>query len=209
MYFAGYDRYVSYSPYLAALDNMLEDQGMKMTKYISSSYLEGVKLNGTTYAIPNYNVAGKYKYMLIDRELYDKYYQLTPLNEIRTVFDLEPFIHRVKDYEDVLPIARILRNSRSQLAFFWSVNPDNLEMTSDFSLVGYTYTDYSLLNRGETLMSFQNLFENDTFTKNFRTLMEYKLDSCFGTATEGDRAGGIVCDRQRVHAPQMRCGDCQ
>lgn len=188
VYFAGYDRYVSYSPYLSALDNMLEDQGMKMTKYISSSYLEGVKLNGTTYAIPNYNVAGKYKYMLIDRELYDKYYQLTPLNEIRTVFDLEPFVHRVNDYEDVLPIDADFEELKSQLAFFWSVNPDNLEVTSDFSLVGYTYTDYSLLNRGETLMSFQNLFENDTFTKNFRTLMEYKLDSCFGTAAEGDRA---------------------
>lgn len=78
VYFAGYDRYVSYSPYLAALDNMLEDQGMKMTKYISSSYLEGVKLNGTTYAIPNYNVAGKYKYMLIDRELYDQVLSADP-----------------------------------------------------------------------------------------------------------------------------------
>lgn len=188
VYFAGYDRYVSYSPYLTGLDGMLDDQGMKMTKYISASFLDGVKLNGTTYAIPNYNISGKYKYMMIDRELYDKYYQLTPLNEIRTVFDIEPFVYRVRQHEEVLPIDADFEELKSQLAFFWSVNPNSLNVTSDFSLVGYTYTDYSLLNRGETVMSFQNLFENETFTNNFRTLMEYKLDNCYGNVADGDRA---------------------
>lgn len=190
VYFAGYDRYVSYADagYLKNLDDMLEDEGMKMTKYISDAYLNGVQYGQTTYAIPNYNIAGKYKYMLIDRELYDKYYQLTPLNQINTVFDLEPFISRVSKYEDVLPIDSTFEDLKSQLAYFWSVNPGTLEVTKDFSLVGYTYTDYSKLNRGEVLLEFQNLLNTDSFTQNFRRLMEYKLDNCIGVAEEGERA---------------------
>lgn len=190
IYFADYDRYVSYisESYLANLDDILEDDAAKLTKYVPETFLEGVRHNGSTYAIPNYNIAGKYQYMLIDRELYDKYYQLTPLNEIRTVFDLEPFISRVRKYEDVLPIDAEFEELKSQLAYFWSVDPGTLEVTDEFSLVGYTYTDYSLLNRGEVLIEFQNLFENDLFTKNFRTLMEYRLDGCIGSTDDGERA---------------------
>lgn len=190
LYLSGMDRYYEYADlgYLEALDDLLDDQGKKWTKYISESVLAGVQYEGVTYAVPNYNRIGEYRYMLIDRQLYDEYYLNATVNEIRNVFDLEPFVYRVSQYQkDVLPIASTFEDLKDQLAFFWTVNPETLEWSNDFSVVGYTYKDYSILGRGQTVLEFQNLFSDSTFTKNFSVLMEYKLSDAIGEAKEGQR----------------------
>lgn len=59
---------------LTALDSYLTAESKQLTKYIYPWFLAQTKINGATYAIPNNHIIGEYTYMLINKQLADKYY---------------------------------------------------------------------------------------------------------------------------------------
>ncbi|MBE6605711.1 MAG: hypothetical protein E7635_01555 [Ruminococcaceae bacterium] len=75
-YIPDYDTFVKYQAdgHLSALDTELSSTGKLMVSYIHPNILSAGQLNNTTYAILNNKPIGEYTYLLLNRELLDKYY---------------------------------------------------------------------------------------------------------------------------------------
>ena len=161
----------------------------KISSFVSSSLLDAVKNKGTAYAIPNNNVIGEYTYMLIDKQLFDKYYHTASLDSIFSVADLGPFLEDVAAYDkEVLPINADVNYCMSMIAHYWDIHPETYAVTGDFSVLGYAYSSADRVNRGDIVLKFDNLFQNDTYLTALRNLMDFKYKGYFGTAAEGQRS---------------------
>lgn len=89
--------------YLQSLDDELNNNSKLLRKYIHPTFLNAGKVEGSTYAIVNNRLMGEYTYLLIDKELADKY-RLFP-DEVETLVDCEAFLDSVKANEkDVVPL---------------------------------------------------------------------------------------------------------
>ncbi len=97
----GMDMLLDYtkSQRLTQLDQYLTAEAKQLSKFIYPSFLEQTKINGATYAIPNNHIIGEYTYMLINKDLADKYY-FNPANFIRMDDDTtKKFIEDVAENE--------------------------------------------------------------------------------------------------------------
>ncbi|MBR5871572.1 MAG: hypothetical protein IKZ09_11115, partial [Clostridia bacterium] len=89
--------------YLQSLDDELNNNSKLLNKYIYPTFLNAGKVDKTTYAIVNNRILGEYTYLLIDKELADKY-KLFP-DEVDTLADCEAFLDNVKANEKgVVPL---------------------------------------------------------------------------------------------------------
>ena len=95
-----------------------------------------------------------------------------------------------KSDPDVIPVDATYDQMVDLLAHYWSIDPETYEEDSSrFSLLGYRYTNPKTLSKGQTVLSFQNLFNDATFRKNYYELNRMRLDNgYFGTAAEGQKA---------------------
>ncbi|NLE13104.1 MAG: ABC transporter substrate-binding protein [Clostridiales bacterium] len=88
---------------LTALDEQLSIGSKILGKYIHPTFLSACKLNKKTYAIPNYHVVGEYTYMLLNKELVDKYYY--DADDLKTFTDIGDYLDDMLKYEpDVVPV---------------------------------------------------------------------------------------------------------
>lgn len=89
---------------LAPLDEELSVNSKILLDYIYPTFLSAAKIEGVTYAIPNNHMVGEYEYILINKELFDKYY-FDP-DKVSTISDLQEFVETVgtqeKNYIPVL-----------------------------------------------------------------------------------------------------------
>jgi hypothetical protein len=115
--------------YLSSLSEELSTSSKKLNTYISSSLLNGVQIEGGVYAIPNNVPIGEYTYMMIDKELFDTYYQ--KIDKVGSVLDLEVFLNDVKNYngdktpEDegyVVPLASTYEECLKMLCWYWDLS---------------------------------------------------------------------------------------
>ncbi len=130
-YLSGYDRYMEYyeNGWLSPLDEELATASKKLTDYISTSLLQGVQIEGSVYAIPNNVPIGEYTYMMIDKPLFDAYYQ--KIDKINSVVDLATFLSDVKHYNGdktpddegyVVPLQSTYEECMRMLCWYWDVN---------------------------------------------------------------------------------------
>ena len=180
----------SYKEWLAPLNTSdVSSEVKKIGSYVSASLLNAAKQKGTAYAIPNNNIIGEYTYMLIDKQLYDQFYHTASLDSVFSVADLGPFLEDVAAYaEGVLPINGDVISCMSMIAHYWDINPTNYSVTGDFSVLGYAYTSTDRVNRGDIVLKFDNLLDNDAYLTALRNLMDFKYKGYFGTAEEGQRS---------------------
>ena len=136
-YLSGYDKYMEYydEGHLYPLNEELGAASSKLTKYISAALLNGVQIDGEVYAIPNNVPIGQYTYMMIDKEIFDKYYHEIQDEEgnykINSVLDLEVFLNDVVDYNGdktpddpgyVVPLASTYQECLSMLCWYWDLS---------------------------------------------------------------------------------------
>lgn len=89
--------------YLQSLDDELNNNAKLLKKYIYPTFLTAGKVDGSTYAVVNNRLLGEYTYLLIDKELADKY-ALFP-DEVENLMDCEAFLDNVKANEPgVVPL---------------------------------------------------------------------------------------------------------
>ncbi len=140
-YLSGYDKYMEYynSEWLALLGEELSTSSKKLNDYISTSLLNGVQIEGGVYAIPNNVPIGEYTYMMIDKSLFDMYYQ--KIDKVGNVLDLNTFLNDVRNYNEaagktaedegyVVPLASTYEECLKMLCWYWDL----------------TYTDQSVYN---------------------------------------------------------------
>ncbi len=88
----GYDSYMDYveNELVEPLDMAIAEVGSKLRSYIYPTFLELAKVNSSTYGIPNNHVIGEYEYLLVNKELVEKY-DYSP-EELTTLTECEAFI---------------------------------------------------------------------------------------------------------------------
>lgn len=205
-YLSGYDNYAKYveAGILANLDSEIENNGKDLLTCISPALLDGVKLDGTTYAVPNNNVLGEYTYMVINKEVFDRYKY--NIDDVKNLLDLQNFLWDVNKYEskeDYVVFESDVHECMSQLVHYWNINPETYDISNDFSLMGTVLTDK--LNRGEMIYSFDSLFSTNKYVNILKQVMGYKLDGYFGEAEEGKTSvvkfvKGNCTDKARLEA---------
>ncbi len=131
-FLGGYDRYVEYygKDWLASLDEELASGSRKLNSYISPTLLNGVRLDGGVYAIPNNVQIGTYTYMMIDKELFDQYYN--KIEDVTTVLDLSTFLSDMKaenearkaagNTEEIVPLASTFEECMRMLVWYWDLD---------------------------------------------------------------------------------------
>ena len=132
-YLSGYDRYMTYynNEWLASLNEELSTSSKKLNDYISTALLSGVQVEGGVYAIPNNVEIGQYTYMMIDKKLFDAYYQ--KIDKIGNVLDLNSFFRDVKnenalnnktpdDAGYIVPLASNYAEVAKMLCWYWDMS---------------------------------------------------------------------------------------
>lgn len=192
IYLSGHDKYVEYidNGWIMALDTELSGNSKTISSYVSTSLLNAVKHEGSTYAIPNNNVIGEYTYMLIDKELFDKYYYTGTVDQVHSIVDVSSFIEDIANHEpDVLPINGDAAYCMSLIAHYWSIDPTTFTVdSSSFSVLGHAYAADEVVSRGSTVMTFDNLLANETYKESLMNLKAYEYAGYFGTPAEGQKS---------------------
>ena len=128
VYLSGFDRYNEFinNEWIQPLDEEISGASRKLTDYISSTLLSGVQIDGSTYAIPNNVSIGEYTYMMIDKELFDKYYYT--IDGVEDVLDTKYFLADIVKFEpEVLPLNSTYEECMGMLVWYWSLTYEEQE----------------------------------------------------------------------------------
>ena len=206
IYISGLDMYNEYidNEWIASLDEQIATTGKKLSDYISPALLGGVKVDGSTYAIPNNVMIGEYTYMLIDKTLFDTYYG--NINSVTNVVDadIERFLEDVAENSpEVLPIDGSFEDCMKQLVWYWNINYTeddfgnfsySIDTDNKFSVIGKVYGDPATVGRGQIELGVNSLFTQEEYREIYLTLKRYEFNNFFATENEtrGDAAVSFV-----------------
>ena len=196
IYISGLDMYNEYieNEWIASLDEQINTTGKKLNDYISSALLGGVKVDGSTYAIPNNVMIGEYTYMLIDKTLFDTYYG--NINSVTNVVDadIERFLEDVAENSpEILPLDGSFKDCMDQLVWYWNINYTeddfgdmsySVDTSNEFSVLGTVYGDPATAGRGQIELGFNSLFTQQEYRDIFLTLKRYEANGFFKTENE-------------------------
>lgn len=198
IYISGLDMYNKYieNEWIIPLDEHISTTGKKLNDYIPAALLNGVKSNGSTYAIPNNVQMGEYTYMMVDKELFDKYYY--DYEDINSVLDLGDFLEDVSEFEEgVLPLDSTFKDCIDQFVWYWNIEWEakedeegkqwfdyTINKDNQFSIIGALYGDPKNAGRGQIELGFNNLFANKEYTDIYLRLKEYEFNNFYKTETD-------------------------
>lgn len=216
----GYDKYMQLikaddgDSWLAPLDEQLENSAKKLKNYISAALLNGVKMDGSTYAIPNNVAIGEYTFMMIDKDMFDECYG--NYEDVKSVLDLKDFFadlsalypvgetHEGSKYPNgVVPINSTFDDCMKDFVWYWTLGYEefegedvdangkpvieysyNFDTTNKFSVLGALYNGPDSISRGKIELGFESLFTNSQYRDLFLKLKAYEFNNYFGSATE-------------------------
>lgn len=186
-YFGGYERYLEYinNGWLYGMKAQLTGEAMLITDYVSPLLLEGIKVNTVPYAIPNNHTIGQYTYMLINKEVADKYYYSSSLADFQNVTSLTVarFLADCK-VEGLVPVNGTMDDYLLMLANYWNISPtDPYTYTQAFSLVGEYIKDIHAQSITDGIQQFTKLLSSSEYVSALRTVEEFYLADYFGKGT--------------------------
>ena len=191
VYISGYNMYMEYinNGWIIPLNSQISTTGKELTYNISSTLLNAVKVNGETYAIPNNVQIGEYTYMLVDRDLAEKYKHT--YESFDNIVDCDAFVNDVlTNHKDILPIDATFKECMDLFVWYWNIDYETGEdgLTSysinrgnDFSLLGTFYSNPADVNRGSIELGFNSLFANKDYRDMLLCLKKYEMDGCYRT----------------------------
>ncbi len=190
-----YDEFVK-KGWLAPLNTYLNTgAAKKLREYISPTLLTGAMKGGEIYAVPNNNVIGEYNYMLLNKELMDRYSMaghfksgnMNTFNNSYVYRYLDMIIADAASNSNVLPIGATYKECLNLLAHYWSVDPATLELDgTDFSLFGALQSDFGNLKGGLTAPKAESLFANSEFVADYLQLNKYRLNDAVTVYSDGN-----------------------
>lgn len=146
-----------------------------LQKYIYPTYFSELKeLKGEIKAIPNNNMLAEYTYLLVDKELADKYD--FNINTFQSYSDLSSFLADVKENESVVPFAE----EPEALGIFYTFSED--------IAIGTYFDPINGFNADEENSGFEieNLFEIEEYVSHLELMEEYKTAGYFEGDAEKD-----------------------
>lgn len=140
--------YVDGEPLLVAMDEWLTLDYKQLKQYINPNVLLGGKVDGMTYAIPtNKQIASEYKYIVLDKELVEKYD--IDASKIKTLTSSETvkFLKAVKEGEpDVAPMLEKIEDAPGIVGLFSNEKTIFGTYLSNTSVVGIKTEPKNLLS---------------------------------------------------------------
>ena len=119
--------------YLEDLDDEISETGTSkaLNDYIHPVLFNHTKIEDSTYAIPNNHVIGEYTYLLVNRDMAEKYY----IHEA-TISDFKDCLDLIEDIKANESIAPVKAPFDDYLTYFWG---EDIE-SDGFSVLASTYT---------------------------------------------------------------------
>ena len=151
---------------IQALDGELIGSSAIINKYVNPMLMSAAATTTGTYAIPNNKLIGDYEYILLRKDLVDKY-SYDPAN-LTTLAKLETYINDVKA-DGVTPVLDT-----------YGVSPLAISMTGEDSFFG-SYVGYNPAQSNNAMP--RNLLENSSFQKEYGLINSLKAN---GTMVEGE-----------------------
>ncbi len=176
--------------YLADLTPYLDGENVAIKSHVNSNLLNGARVGGKMYGIPNNVTIGYYKYLLVDKALAEHHYLYE--SNFSTFVDSSKFV----DYAKCLEFAEYLAGDKEALAAQFGVDEiyplDHnfadfkfptvafFPKENENSVLGVVYAPTSTYTNTVKLI---NVFEHEAY-RNYYTLMaEAKLNSYYAPAT--------------------------
>ena len=176
LWLGGVEKYTEYveKEWLSQLNEELNGASKKLKDFIYPEFLDAANaMTDGTYAIPNNDIMGEYTYLLLNKELMEKYYY--DAATIKTIADIESFMADVVAYEkDYIPFAG---EAGLINVHYWSIDTETYEYDpSKFSMIGYVYP--SGAKHGANMV-FGNLLRNDEYKNQLLTLKTFEEKGYF------------------------------
>ena len=203
LFIGSYDKYLDYieNGWLAQLDATLKSGvAKKLTSYVYPAFLSAAKTENGYYAIPNNTVVGEYTALLVNKEICDKYSDISQITTLHSALDL---IKDVAKYEtDIDPVWCNSYRGYTNV-HFWSVSYtsdadgfETYEMNPEkFSVLGATYNpDYSskiITNPG--YYSFGSVLKDQSFVNQLKALKTLEFEGYYGAENSTNKfAVGVI-----------------
>ncbi len=190
VYIAGKDMYTDFvnNGWLSVLNTELTTTAKKLHEYIPANLLSAVKVGNSTYAIPNNHIMGEYTYMMVNKELAEKYKQTAYLRTgaMDGFFNeyLYNFVNMVNEFGgEEIPIDGTYEECRELLAHYWSFDSDTYQKLDEFSIFGSHYKSIEELERGSVILGYKSLFEDPEFAEAYLQLNQFKFGNYFGESS--------------------------
>ncbi len=202
VYLSGYDMYQKYieNEWIVGLNSFISTTGKQLTYNISPTLLNGVKVDGETYAIPNNVQIGEYTYMLVDKKLATEYKYT--YEKLKNLVDCRYFIDDVVTNEKgILPIDASFKECMDLYVWYWNIGVEvdedlgtstyTINPNNEFFVLGTHYKDPASIGRGFIDLGFNNLFADPEYREMYLTLKEYEFNGCYKTEND-ERVGAAV-----------------
>ncbi len=196
IYIEGEDMYLDYidNGWLYKMDDDLSGSSKKIKEYVNNALLTAAKRRSGTYAIPNNHAIGQYTVMLLNKALMaetdmDAVYEQGNITNLfnENIYNYLQTV-RYKNDANIVPIASDSETFLNLLAHYWDIDPDTLENSGDFSVIGYNYQNKDSLSRS-TSLQFNSLFTDEDFVETFLKIKDYEIDGgYFGTPSDTQTA---------------------
>ena len=199
IYLSGRDMYYNYieNEWIISLNEHLTTTGGKLNDYITPALMNGVKVDGQTFAIPNNVQMGEYTYMLVDKKLADQYKYT--YESFENLLDCRYFLQDVATNEsEILPIDSTFEDCIDLFVWYWNIDviedPElgmlNYTVNTDnkFSLLGTVYKDPSKVGRGEINLGWNNLFADAQYRDILTCLKGYELNGYYNNGSDNRQA---------------------
>ena len=180
IFLAGKDRLRSYADagYLSVLDTNLNSTSKVLKDYIFPTFLDQVKYNKNTYAIPNNHLIGEYTYLLINKALAEKYY-----------FDTSSVTSFVECADLIEDIGRNESGVPAVLSYADPVNMHYWLGDGEMSILGsYVATAATIGNR--TIM--RQAFETASFTNHMLLMKKCEENGWFAENPDTTESFGVA-----------------
>ncbi|MCR5262232.1 MAG: hypothetical protein K6D94_00040 [Clostridiales bacterium] len=142
---------------MTTLDEELSINSKILKTYIHPTFFSAAKSGSSTYGIPNNRLVGDYQYMLVDKELVDKYYY--DPDGFNSIADLEEYLDDIIKYEpDVIPL---MNEPAPRIVYF----------TSEPSIIGAAVPKNA---KPGTKATPNNLLGVNEYMNSYKMMVKYK-----------------------------------
>ena len=203
LFIGNYEKYLDYIDrgWLSSLDSALKSGvAKKLTSYVYPAFLSAAKTEKGYFAVPNNTIVGEYTTLLVNKEMCDKYSDISQITDLNSALSL---IEDVAKYEEGVDPVWCDSYRGYTNVHFWSVDYesdlDGVETFSidpdRFSILGATYNaDYtSKLVTNPNYYSFGNILQDESFVNQLRALKTIEFNGYYGSENSTNEfAVGVI-----------------
>ena len=222
LYIGGKDNFLKYknNGNLSQIDEQLNLSSTLSTN-ISQLFLANMKsLNDGTFAIPTSKAVGEYTYLLLNKDALEAAY-LKNKDDVPTDYSAFTSLtcESVKDFlgyivsdtntlsDTYYPISTNVSSAELLMSNlqYWGVD-DSGKLSDAFSVLGGYYGKDDNYLDANTYAKFENLFANDAFVNDIKTLKEYELNGYYNATAEDFAVGYYKCNAAEAEALLAKYG---